>query len=303
MAMSITEILLIEDNPGDVRLVQESLAEITEARFELVHRQTLAQALEYLGKHSPDVLLVDLGLPDAQAVEAVILLRGAAPNLPLVVLTVTNDGDLATESLQAGAQDYLVKGQIDGRLLWRALRYSMERQRLQLQLVNLSHTDDLTGFSNRRGFLALAGHHMKLAYRTGKPFLIGFVDLDGMKRINDTFGHQEGNRALVDAAGLLMDSFRQSDILARLGGDEFAVLIADADESGIAAILDRIREKLASVNATPGRRYDLSLSVGIVPSDATQHADLEQLLSEADALMYRQKQSKKVSREVIKSSR
>ena len=299
MPILATKILLVEDNPGDARLLREALAEIAEARFELIHRETLAQALDYLAKNIPDILLVDLGLPDAVGLDAVVLLRGAVPQLPLVVLTVTDDEDLAT---RAGAQDYLIKAHIDGRLLWRALSYSMERQRLQLELVNLSHIDDLTGFSNRRGFLALAGHHVKLAYRTGKPFLISFIDLDGMKQINDTFGHQEGNRALVDTAGVLMDSFRQSDLLARLGGDEFAVLIADAAENSTDTVLHRIHHKLSSFNAQPGRRDDLSFSIGIVPSEATQHSDLERLLSQADALMYRQKRSKKNSRESLTSS-
>ena len=301
MPILATKILLVEDNPGDARFLLETLAEIAQARFELIHRETLAQALDYLAKSSPDILLVDLGLPDAQGLDAVVLLRGAVPHLPLVVLTVTDDESLATRALQAGAQDYLIKAHIDGHWLWRSLSYSLERQRLQLQLLNLSHTDDLTGFSNRRGFLALAEHQVKLAYRTGKSFLIGFVDLDGMKQINDTFGHQEGNRALVDTAGVLMDSFRQSDILARVGGDEFAVLIADAAENSTDTVLHRIHQKLSSFNAKPGRRYDLSFSIGIVPSDATQHPDLEQLLSQADAIMYRQKHSKKASRESLTS--
>jgi two-component system cell cycle response regulator len=302
MPILATKILLVEDNPGDARLLQEALAEIAEARFELIHRETLTQALNALAKSNPDVVLADLGLPDAKGLEAVVLLRGAAPNLPLVVLTGTDDENLAARALKAGAQDYLIKAQIDGRLLWRALSYSMERQRLHLELVNLSHTDDLTGFSNRRGFLALAEHQVKLAYRTGKPFLVGFVDLDGMKQINDMFGHQEGNRALVDTAGVLMDSFRRSDILARLGGDEFAVLIADATENDIEAVLDRIQQKLSSLNASPGRLYALSFSIGIVPGDTTRHSELEQLLSKADGLMYQQKHSKGASRKVAKSS-
>jgi len=303
MPILVTKILLVEDNPGDARLLREALAEIAEAQFELIHRETLGQAMDYLARNSPDVVVVDLGLPDAKGSDAIVLLRGAVPHLPLVVLTVMDDEDLATRALQAGAQDYLIKAQIDGRLLWRALRYSMERQRLQLELASLSYTDDLTGFNNRRGFLALAEHHSKLAYRTGKPFLIGFIDLDGMKHINDTFGHQEGNRVLVDAATVLKDSFRQSDILARLGGDEFAVLIADAVESDIETVLHRIHQKLSSFNANPGRRYNLSFSIGIVPSNATQHSGIEQILSQADALMYQQKRSKKDSRESLTSAR
>ena len=136
---------------------------------------------------------------------------------------------------------------------------------MQLGVLSLALIDDLTGFNNRRGFLALAEHHANLAYRTGKTFLVAFVDFDGLKRINDTFGHQEGNRALVDASIVLRDSFRQSDILARLGGDEFAILVADAAENDIEAVRHRIDRKLCSFNADPGRRYDLSFSVGLFP--------------------------------------
>jgi len=293
-----TKILLVEDNPGDVRLLREALAEITESTFELTDCETVAQALEFLLKSKPDVVLSDLGLPDSQGLEAVRRIRSAAPEIPLVVLTALNDESLAVESLKEGAQDYLVKGRIDGGAIGHALRYAMERQRVQLELLSVAMIDDLTGLNNRRGFLSLGEHHVKLACRTGKPFLLAFIDLDGMKRINDTFGHQEGNHALVDTSNVLKDSFRQSDILARLGGDEFAALIVDASDSGTEAVIHRIQQKLASLNANPGRHYNLSFSIGIVTADVTQPTDLELLLSQADALMYREKQRKHLSREL-----
>ena len=299
----VTTVLLVEDNPADARLLREALAEIADSRFEITHCETLSQAHEFLAKNTSDVILSDLGLPDSQGLETIRHIHKAAPGVPIVVLTALNDESFGDQVLQEGAQDYLVKGQIDSRLLWRALRYAMERHRVQLGALTLALIDDLTGFNNRRGFLALAEHHANLAYRTGKTFLLAFVDLDGLKRINDTFGHQEGNRALVDTSIVLRDSFRQSDILARLGGDEFAILVAEAAENDIEAVRHRIDRKLCSFNADPGRRYDLSFSVGIVPNDATQHSNLEQLLSQADALMYRQKQSKKDSREFLASSR
>jgi len=289
----VTKILLVEDNPGDARLLRECLAETAELPFELFHRATLAEALESLAKESPDVILLDLGLPDARGLDSVRRARRAAPEVPLLVLTGMSDGDLAVRALQEGAQDYLVKGQIDGALIWRALRYAAERQRVQLELLSLSLTDELTGLNNRRGFMTLAGHHLKVAYREDKPFLIGFVDLDGLKQINDTFGHQEGNRALVETANLLKDTFRQSDILARLGGDEFAVLIAEATEDRIGTVTDRIQQKLEVCNAAPNRKYPLHFSIGIVPGEAGRHCDLEQLLHEADALMYQQKQKRR----------
>ena len=298
MTNPVTKVLLVEDNPADARLLREALAEIADSRFEIAHCETLAQARELLAKNTPDVILSDLGLPDSQGLDTVSHIHHAAPGIPVVVLTALNDESFGSLALQQGAQDYLVKGEIDGRLLWRALRYAMERHRVQLGVLSLALIDDLTGLNNRRGFLALAEHHANLAYRTGKPFLVAFVDFDGLKRINDTFGHQEGNRALVDASIVLRDSFRQSDILARLGGDEFAILVADAAENDVEAVRHRIDRKLCSFNADPGRRYDLSFSMGFVPSDSGQRSDLEQLLAQADALMYQQKRRKACSREI-----
>lgn len=297
MAMVLTKILLLEDNPGDARLLRESLAESPEFTFELTYSETVAACLESLQNSTPDVILSDLELPDSEGLETVRRVHGAAPDVPIVVLTALDDESLAVQSLQEGAQDYLVKGRIDGGSLWHGVRYAMERQRVQLQVLHLARIDDLTGLNNRRGFLSLGGHHLKLAYRTGKPFTVGFVDLDGLKRINDTFGHQEGNHAIVDASNILKDCFRQSDILARLGGDEFAALITDATNNSSETIAHRIQQKVAALNASPGRHYDLSLSIGMVTADATQQPpDLEQLLSQADALMYEEKRSKGHSR-------
>jgi len=303
MTPSTTKILLVEDNPGDARLLQEAFAEIAGMRFQFILCKTLKEALEYLAKGRPDVCLLDPGLPDAQGLEAVQSIHRVSSDLPIVVLTVLNDETLALQSLHRGAQDYLVKGKIDSNLLWRSLRYAMERQRVQLQLLNLSMLDDLTGLYNRRGFLTLAGHHVLLAYRTGKPFLVAFMDLDGLKQVNDTFGHQEGNRALVEAGEVLRDSFRNSDILARLGGDEFAALMLEAGKDSIGTVVRRVKQKLDFCNAMLNRRYALSISIGIVPGETTQLSGIEQLLSEADTLMYQNKQSKKPSRKLPKVCR
>ena len=302
MSAAITKILLVEDNPGDARLIQEALSDISKFRFELIHRKTLGQAIEFCSKNVPDAILLDLGLPDSQGLDTVRSMHGAAQQTPIAVLTVRDEEELAIQSLHEGAQDYLPKSQINGALVWRALRYAMERQHIQLELLNLSLVDELTGLNNRRGFLALGEHYVKLANRSGMPFMVAFVDLDGMKKINDTFGHQEGNRALVEAANVLRDSCRRSDILCRFGGDEFAILIADVNTKCGDVVLRRIQQKLRFCNATAGRRYALSLSVGIVAANVTEPADLEQLLHEADSVMYTQKQKKKAAQELVRSN-
>jgi diguanylate cyclase (GGDEF)-like protein/PAS domain S-box-containing protein len=161
------------------------------------------------------------------------------------------------------------------------------------ELENLSLVDDLTGLYNRRGFLALAHHAVKLASRSGEPFCVAFADLDGLKQINDSFGHHAGNLALVDAAVILRECFRESDILARLGGDEFAVFIAEADREKVGR---RIEERLATHNQQAGRQYHLSLSLGIVSGDSSKQVEVEGLLSQADSLMYQQKRRKRSAR-------
>jgi diguanylate cyclase (GGDEF)-like protein len=296
MSTGNLNILLVEDNPGDARLLREGLKEAGERQFVLTHAETLAHALDRLAETKFDVGVLDLALPDAHGLEVVRRVRLAAPEVPLLVLSAVSDEGLAVESLHEGAQDYLVKGEVGGGSLWRALRYAMERHQVQLRLVNLSLVDDLTGLSNRKGFLSLASQHAKIAHRNGTSFLVGFIDVDEMKQINDAFGHREGNHALVETADVLRDSFRQSDILARYGGDEFAVVISDAAHECVATVIERVQGKVQGRNAQPGRRYHLSLSLGLVCSDAIDVPEIAQLLDEADAAMYRDKQDRRRAR-------
>jgi diguanylate cyclase (GGDEF)-like protein len=295
MSRSITKILLLEDNPGDRRLVQEAFREITDLHSEILCCETLAAALESLRDYAPDVALIDLGLPDAHGLEAVRRIHEASPEVALVVLTMLNDESLGMQALKEGAQDYLIKTHIEWRTIWRAMRYAIERQRLQAELHNLAINDDLTGLYNRRGFITLARHQARMASRTGKAFLVVFIDLDGLKPINDTYGHQEGNHALVETADILRDSFRQSDIIARIGGDEFAVFVTDAGLDNADTVAKRVRQKLGMCNAQLSQRYQLSFSMGIVSGNSNEACDIEALLAQADAAMYSEKQGKRAT--------
>jgi signal transduction histidine kinase len=128
---SIKTLLIIEDNPGDARLLREMLKEDSACQAELIIAQTMSEAIECLSKHVVDIILLDLGLPDAEGTVAIRRTRAAAPGIPLVVLTGMDDEALAAQCLQEGAQDYLIKGQIETRGLLRALRYATERKRLE----------------------------------------------------------------------------------------------------------------------------------------------------------------------------
>lgn len=177
--------------------------------------------------------------------------------------------------------------------VWNAIKHVV----LERELRHLALTDDLTCLYNRRGFFAAATQQLKLARRNQRELLLFFCDVDNLKMINDTYGHAEGDLALVRTANALESSFRDSDILARFGGDEFVVLALNAGGQDERAIIDRCVENLrwASREET---RYTLALSIGAARFDPKSSATLGELITQADAAMYEQKRGR---REVVVS--
>jgi len=171
-----------------------------------------------------------------------------------------------------------------------------ERKLAEERLRELSVSDELTGLANRRGFTLLAEQQIKVAQRTGKGLVLVFADLDRLKWINDTLGHAEGDRAIRDAAVILRNSFRASDIVARLGGDEYVVLSPEASEQSEQLIMERLQQHLHRHNSEVERPYELSISFGITVYDPEVPCTLEELLERGDRLMYEQKQQRKLER-------
>ncbi|MDQ4125912.1 MAG: diguanylate cyclase [Actinomycetota bacterium] len=152
--------------------------------------------------------------------------------------------------------------------------------------------DDLTGLHNRRGLLHVMDALIKLGIRAERALSLVYIDLDHMKRINDTFGHVEGDRALVDAAGILQANLRESDFIARIGGDEFCIVLSGGNDVQDSAAIARIDRAVVEHNATAGRPYEISFSIGVARFDPANPATIEELLREADAAMYRHKAAK-----------
>ncbi len=161
------------------------------------------------------------------------------------------------------------------------------------RLRELSLQDELTGLYNRRGFVLLATQQLKLANRSKKHLVMVYVDLDGMKQINDDFGHAMGDRALLDAADVLRRSVRASDIVARLGGDEFVILAIEMAENGIKRMTERISENLHALHLEVDRPYQLAFSMGLSDYNPVVPCTLEELLERSDQLMYENKQRRK----------
>jgi diguanylate cyclase (GGDEF)-like protein/PAS domain S-box-containing protein len=170
-----------------------------------------------------------------------------------------------------------------------------ELKEAEVTMRNLSLTDELTGLYNQRGFLALAEQQLRAARRTGQIFSLLYADMDGLKQINDTYGHQEGSQALQQLAEILRRSFRGADTIARLGGDEFAILMADTTPSCIEIPLTRLQELLLHYNTQKLHPYQLSLSVGSVCVNPVDGCSIADLLREADQAMYENKKRKRQS--------
>jgi diguanylate cyclase (GGDEF)-like protein/PAS domain S-box-containing protein len=168
-----------------------------------------------------------------------------------------------------------------------------DRKRMEEEILALSITDQLTGLHNRRGFLSLTDQQLKLAERNKRGMLLFFADLDGLKWINDTLGHEEGYKSLMEAATVFKETFRTSDIIARLGGDEYAVLAVDINKTDSEIFTARLQSLIDTRNNQESRRYRLSISVGCSCYDPENPSSIEELMASADKLMYEYKQKKK----------
>jgi diguanylate cyclase (GGDEF)-like protein len=283
-------VLLVEDNRGDARLVLELLKEVESRKFEVSHVERLADARKQLMEAGAGCVLLDLSLPDASRLEALMQLRAAAPEVPIVILTGLQDELLAVKAVQEGAQDYLVKGRVDGHALGRSITYAVERKAAEMELSHKAMHDALTGMPNRTLFLDRLKHAVMRAKRHHSLIGVMFVDLDNFKPINDRYGHEAGDRLLTAVAGRLQDGLRASDTAARFGGDEFMILCEDvAGQQDVVNIAQRILAAIEKPFEIAGEHLSVRASMGIAIADGKADT-AESLIRNADAAMYGAKQ-------------
>jgi diguanylate cyclase (GGDEF)-like protein len=167
-----------------------------------------------------------------------------------------------------------------------------QRKKAEEALKTLSLKDDLTNLYNRRGFFILAEQGLKTAQRMKKEILLIYGDLDNLKGINDTFGHKEGDQALVDTSQILKETFRGSDIIARIGGDEFVILAMNSLETSAEKLINRFKQVLNGHHLQTKHPYRISMSLGIACFDPQNPCSVDVLLAQADKCMYKNKQKK-----------
>ena len=283
-------ILVVEDDPETVdglrQLMAESLPDTS-----CLHAQGLSHAIEMLAECDFQLAVVDLELADSGGLEMVSSLRRTVPELPLIVLGVLDDVVVENQVLKAGAQDYLVKGRLDEYNLRRSVRYALERKHIEDRLTFVSQNDGVTGLPNRTSLLHELGSAVGRARSQGTKIALLLLDLDRFKIVNDSLGHNVGDRLLEVVAERLRENLRDVDVAARLGGDEFAILLEGVPSDDEA--VDTAKRLLEAL--TPPARlgdYEIvstgSIGVALYPDHAESATEL---LQRADRAMYRAKQN------------
>lgn len=300
--MNHVKVLLIEDNTGDARLIQEMLRDAEMASggtfsCNIVYVERLSSGIARLALGGIDVVILDLSLPDAHGFDMFGDARLSIPRAPVIVLTGLEDEQIIRTAMKRGAQDYLVKGKIDGGILVRAIRHAMERHRLLVELEEArkqeQHAalhDALTGLPNRQLFYDRLQQSIARAERYKEQFAVLFFDLDHFKEINDSLGHDVGDQLLLQVGKRLLNSFRKSDTVARLGGDEFLALLHHIalDDDAVKSTQHALG-LLAKSYIIKDMDLKISASIGIAMYPKDGH-DVHTIIHHADMAMYEAKE-------------
>ncbi len=317
-------ILIVDTNPSDRRSYITLLGNFG---HRLLQANDGVEALELARTELPDLIITDILMPRMDGFTLIRRLR-AEPLLagvPVIFQTANYFESEVRRLAQASGIRFILGKPADPQEILRTVNAALKQptipsrlpqtgqlQRDHLQLLadklyqkvseletanerlrTLSLTDELTGLNNRRGFMILATGLLKFAQRANHPLCLLYIDMDRLKYLNDTFGHAQGDAALNEFARILTDTFRDSDVIARLGGDEFVILTIDATESDLHNIQTRLQNNVAAYNLRSTNGLTLSFSLGVIQVDINASITMEGLLSQADAAMYKHKQSRK----------
>jgi two-component system cell cycle response regulator len=248
------------------------------------------EASEKIKNNSFDAAVIDIVMPHMDGITLTKELVKLNPDLPIMIMTGHAEEHSAGSAIAAGAREFIKKPFSIDEFIVR-FNKMMRDHRGEEELLALSLTDELTGLYNRRRFFVLTEQCLKVAIRTKKRPLLLFIDMDDLKWINDHYGHNEGDQALMGVADILKKTFRESDIIARIGGDEFVVLLESTDENS-ETLLTRLHENVKDYNVKQSQ-HTLSISLGAAQFDPEYPISIDELLSKADALMYAQKRKRR----------
>ena len=286
------ELLLIEDNPADVRMTGILLDDTAPGAFCITQVERLNEGLQRLaGPARFHAILLDLSLPDSQGLLALSEIVSAAPSIPIIVLSGYDAEEICLQAVQAGAQDYLIKGQSDGHLLVRSIRYAIERKQAEEQMRYLATHDTLTGLPNRILLSDRLAQAISKARHDGNQIAVLHLGLDRFKAVNDTLGHAAGDALIGLVARRLLSRAREIDTTARVGSDEFILMLtAIRQTEDVARMAQDVLESFGDPFTIGQTQIFSTASIGVTlyPTDGETPS---RLLENASAAMNRAKLS------------
>ena len=296
-------LLIVEDDAPSAHSLRELLSESDDPHFEIRHVTTAAAACATVERGDVDVVLLDLGLPDASDLQALERLEACVYEIPVIVLTGRGDVALASEALHQGAEDYLLKGEIDYQSLLRSIRYAVERHRSvrdlarmkkELESANkhlerLTLIEPLTELLNRRGLQQALTREVQHLARDGNAAAVLDVDLDDVKSVNENLGHAVGDVVLKEIGRRLRTSVRAVDYVGRIGGDEFMLVLPETDPTEVTSVAERIRLAVSTAIIQHSRgTTTVTASIAAMLLNV-ETPSVDQVLSRAQLLLSRAK--------------
>jgi diguanylate cyclase (GGDEF)-like protein len=279
-----TSVIIVDD---DERLSEIFKTALSLEGYQCETASSAESALELINKTSFDIMLTDIRMPGIEGFELTHKAKKIIPDMAVIIMTAYAEEFSYDNAIAAGASDFIKKPFTLNELMAR-----IQHVKLQEKVRTMAVTDELTGLYNRRGFFSLVEKLLQLCKREKKGIFMLYTDLDGLKKINDTFGHKEGDMALIDIADILRNNYRESDIIARIGGDEFVVIPIGTTEDSAKIATSRLQKNIEIHNSEINRSYKLSLSFGIAYYDPENPCSIDELLVQGDQLMYEQKRHK-----------
>lgn len=279
-------ILLVEDNEADVILAKILLNDALSFKYNLYEASMISDAKSIAESNNLSLILLDLNLPDGVVENNISMMRKICPDVPIVILSDESDDHIARIAIQMGCEDFIVKGTINDWQFNRTITHAIERRKLYSELEHQAHYDALTGIPNRKLFQNRLEQSVERAKRYEHKMAIIYIDIDEFKPINDQFGHEIGDKVLIEIAKRIKTSIRTIDTVARLGGDEFSVILDQISmvEDALKIAKNLINKISASIRVD-SNIFSVGASIGISIYPEVANSP-ESLVIKADDAMY-----------------
>lgn len=304
MAGEAIRILLIEDDYEYCISLKNIFQKVKDptAQFTVEYEHKLESALTRLTRGAIDVILLDLSLPDSRGLDSFLAIQSRFSQIPIIIVTGTQDDSLALEAVRQGAQEYVVKGQLDRSSLIRTILYGVERHRikhqvdvLNAQLEKLAFLDPLTNLLNRRGLQHALFREFHLAHRDESELPVLLVDVDNFKQLNDTLGHAAGDTILKEIASRLKSALRAVDYVARIGGDEFMIILPHTRIAEAVRVAEKVRLSVSGTPISPpsGEEIKVTVSLGAAMANDSSVPTVDNLIAATHEALSKSKKSGK----------